>query len=226
MATTATDNSPAAELGDRSIGWIIAIASAAAVAMMAHHPMLTSSGMDGLVAETARKAQASRFVHGALIAVLGLLLFGFSEYSRRAGAPRPWLRAALLAYATGVAASIGAALINGFVVPGLSLRYAGAGADQLEFLRHSLRLCRHANQALADTGEAARALAVLLWSGVLLRSRRSVWLGVAGIAIGAAVLLAILSGALELDLRGEMLAVLAAAGWNVALAAQLLRGKL
>lgn len=210
---------------DPAIGSIIGIATLLAILMMAHHPTVSAHGMPEVVAEIARKAALDRYIHGGLIALLAALLFGFGEYSARAGMDRPLVRAALLAYAIGVAASIGAALINGIVAPELSLRYVGADAAALEQLRHLLRLCWRGNQALAGLGEIGRGLGVVLWSCALLRLRRNRVLAVFGLLAGGVPALAIAAGALRLDLHGAILALSAPAAWNLALAVQLLRGK-
>jgi hypothetical protein len=136
---------------------------------------------------------------------------------------RPLGRAALLAYGIGVAASMAAALVNGIIVPALASRYpdVAAAPGQLGSL---LRLCWSANQALADAGEVGRCVGVVLWSGLILRSRSGVALGVFGLVAGAVPALAILLGLLRLDLHGAMLALLVAAAWNLALAVRLVRG--
>lgn len=121
---------------------------------------------------------------------------------------------------------MGAALFEGFVAIDLGLRYADASAGELEYLRHSLRLFWYVNQALANTGEVARALAMTLWSCAILLTGRSRLLGIAGVLIGAATAAAILLGMLRLNVHGQMLALFAAIAWNLALAVQLLRGKL
>lgn len=214
------------ESSDRVIGWMIAIATALAILMMAHHPTIHTDAMADVIAEMARKAAINRFVHGSLIALIGVLLFAFSEYSRRRCRNTPLLRAALLAYAIGALASIGAGLINGFVSTELALRYADANADALEVLRHLLRLCWRFNQALAQLGEIGRGMAMVLWSIALLRAGNQRWLGGFGLIAGGVPVLAILSGMLPLDLHGALLALAAMSAWNLALAMQLIRNRL
>lgn len=220
-------NGPAPRMvcGDRTLAALIAAATLLAVAMMAHHPTAHADGMSELVAEIARKSALNGFVHGALIALLGVLLFAFAEFSARPGFDRPLTRAARLAFALGVAAAMVAALINGFVVDALAQRYADADAAALESLRHLLRLCWRVNQASAAAGEIARGVAIVLWSCALLRLGRSRMLGIAGLLLGGAPALLVLLGTLRLDLHGAMLALLAAAAWNLMLAIQLWRGR-
>lgn len=213
------------ELGDRTLGRLIGGATLLAIAIMAHHPTVAAHTMPNVVAEVAREAALNRFVHGAPITLLGVLLFAFREYSGRAGMDRPLVRAALLAYAIGVAASMGAALVSGLVAPAPVLGHAEAEPAALESLRPLLRLCWHANQALAKLGELGRGLGVVLWSLAMLRVRSNPVLGAFGVATGGLPGAALLLGALRLDLHGAMMALLAGAAWSLALATQLLRGR-
>src|SRR6188472_589789 len=120
-----------ANSNDKFAGILIAAASLLTVLMMAHHPVISSHDMAEAAAEIARKAFVDRFVHGTLIALICVLLFGFMEFSSRLGLTQRSVRAGLLAYAIGTAAMIGAALISGFVVADLGLNYAGANEADL-----------------------------------------------------------------------------------------------
>ncbi|MBN8740899.1 MAG: hypothetical protein BGP24_13800 [Lysobacterales bacterium 69-70] len=225
--TSNEDNGGAPQVicSDRTLAVLICAATVLAVALMAHHPTAHAQDAAGLVAELARKAALNRFVHGALIGLLALLLFAFTEFSARPGFSSPLARAARLAFATGAAASIVAALINGFVVTGLAARYAEADAAALDALRHLLRLCWQANQVFAALGEVARGLAVLVWSCALLQLGRSRLVGLTGLVLGGLPPALVLTGLLRLDLHGAMLALLATALWNLLLAVQLWRGR-
>lgn len=225
--TTKEDNgsAPRTVCSDRTLAVLITAATVLAVALMAHHPTAHAPDTAALVAEIARKAALNRFVHGALIGLLALLLFAFVEFSARPGFTGPLVRAARLAVIIGVAASITAALINGFIVTDLAARYADADAAALDALRHLLRLCWQANQMFAALGEIARGLAVLLWSCALLQLGRSRIVGLAGLLLGGLPAVLVLGGVLRLDVHGAMLALLATALWNLLLAAQLWRGR-
>ena len=83
------------------IGILIAAASLLAVLMMAHHPSVASQDIAEVAAEIARKAWIDRLVHGALIALICVLLFAFGDFSRRLGVQHASVRAALLVYAVG-----------------------------------------------------------------------------------------------------------------------------
>jgi hypothetical protein len=217
---------PRLRLSDRTLGALIGAATLLAILVMAHHPVASAGNLPDLVAGIARKAVLNGVVHGTLIALLGVLLFAFAEFSARPALDRPLARAALLAYAIGAGASMLAALINGVIVGALAQRYGDADAASLEHVRHLLRFCWQANQAFADTGEVARGIGIVLWSCALLRSRRGVGVGIAGLVLGGVPALLVATGLLQLDLHGAMLALLAAAAWNLAIAVQLVRGKI
>lgn len=225
MTNEDNGRAPRTVCSDRTLAALIAAATVLAVALMAHHPTAHAPDIAGLVAEIARKAALNRFVHGALIGLLALLLFAFLEFSARPGFTGPLVRAARLAVVIGVAASITAASINGFVVTDLAARYADADAAALDALRHLLRLCWQANQVFAALGEIARGLAVVLWSCALLQLGRSRLVGLAGLLLGGLPVVLVLAGALRLDVHGAMLALLATALWNLLLAVQLWRGR-
>ena len=223
-----TERSPSAlPFSDmRTAGAIIVAASLLALLMMAHHPSGSTRDMAVFVEQVARVGALNRVVHGALIALLAALLFGFAEFSRVFGAGRRLVRAALVAYAIGTAADIGAATINGFAVGRVAAHYAGADTAALEQLRALLHLGWAMNQSLADLGEVARAIAIVLWSLAILRTRTQLLLGASGVLVGGAIALALLGGWLTLDVHGMLLAVVCASAWNVALGVQLLRGRL
>ncbi len=223
-----TERSPSAlPFSDmRTAGAIIVAASLLALLMMAHHPSGSTRDMAVFVEQVARVGALNRVVHGALIALLAALLFGFAEFSRVFGAGRSLVSAALVAYAIGTAADIGAATINGFAVGRVAAHYAGADTAALEQLRALLHLGWAMNQSLADLGEVARAIAIVLWSLAILRTRTQLLLGASGVLVGGAIALALLGGWLTLDVHGMLLAVLCASAWNVALGVQLLRGRL
>src|SRR5215207_3767478 len=93
---------------DRVAGAVLLLAAAGAVLAMFHHPSSRHSGGLGGI------------VHGAMIGLLMLLAWGFLHFALRRGAWRPLMLGGLLAYAVSLFAHIGAATINGFVVPVLA----------------------------------------------------------------------------------------------------------
>ncbi len=168
-------------------------------------------------------AATDRIVHGAVIALMGTMLFGLSVFSLRRGLHRQAVVAALLAYAAGVSSMIGAALIDGFLVPAIAVHYAGAPPDAIRFVRDALTILAMAIQILTGFGVIAVSTAVVLWSADLVRTPgplRAV--GVIGIASAVtAVALLVFTGRLNPHNLGAI--VLVEAIWYIAIAVLLVR---
>lgn len=219
-------DTPASSFVDaRRAGAILVAASLLSLLIMSHHPSGSTRDMAVFVEQIGRIGALNSGVHGALIALLGVLLFGFAELVRVSGRGRALVRFALVAYAIGVGADIGAASINGFTIGRLASRYAGADATALEGLRQLMHLCWALNQALAGIGEVARAVAIAAFSAAILRDRGGAWLGASGLVVGIGIAAALMGGVLVLDVRGMLLSVLLGTAWTVALGVQLLRGR-
>ena len=85
--------------------------------------LLTTSGLQGfssapvqMFGDLAKSRMMDGLVHGAVIA----FLFGFAGFAARLGLNRAPALAALIAYGIGSLALIGAAIDDGFIVPGFS----------------------------------------------------------------------------------------------------------
>ena len=193
---------------DRIAGGAMIAAAALVVLAMAHHPSGAHSagGLAGLV-------------HGAMIVLLSLLAFGFAHFARRIGLDRPAVLAGLVAYAVSLFAHLGAATINGFVVPAL----AGRGVTD-----HGLFLLAwETNQALARLGVYATGAAYILW-GLELARRGGIerWLGAAGLAAGILPAALLASGAIRMDVAGALLVYALHVGWAALVGLLLVAGRL
>lgn len=180
---------------DRIAGGVLMLAALGIVAMMGHHP--SSFHAIGL----------GRFVHGAMIALVGVTAYGFAHLALRMGVEKPAVLAGLVAYGIGALGGIGAGTINGFVVTGLVAR----GVTD-----HNLLLFAwESNQALARIGVIASGVAFLLWSSDFVR--RPGWtsrgLGALGIVAGILPILLLWSGMLGMNLAGAILIYGIHAGW-------------
>ncbi|MDF7777750.1 hypothetical protein P1X14_21015 [Sphingomonas sp. AOB5] len=181
--------------GDRIAGGVLVLAALGIVVMMGHHP------------SSSHAVALGRFVHGALIALIGATLFGFVHLARGIGLDRPLALAGLVAYAIGAFGGIGAGTINGFVMTGLY---------EHGITNRELRLFAwEANQALAQLGVAASGAAFLLWSIEICRYPGWAARGLATLGIlGAVVPLVFLwSGLLSMNLSGAILVYGAHAAW-------------
>jgi len=195
---------------DRTAGAVLIVAAAGTVVAMGHHPSSAhSGGLGGLV-------------HGAMVALAAMLGFGFTQFARRRSLDRPAILAGLVAYAIGLFAHVAAATINGFVVPALAGRGAGAVGHDI-FL-----LAWESNQALARLGVFAAGAAFILWSIDLLRrgGRATRLVGGAGLVAGAAPAILIAAGLLTMDVAGAAAVYAAHAAWSILVGVQLARGEL
>jgi len=209
----------------RRAGIVLVAATVVSIVAMAHHPSVGSHDPGAAIAEIGTKATLSRLVHGVLIALMGLELYAFAVFAERLGARRDAVRIGFVAYAIGIGAMIGAALISGFVVTSLAAHYADAGADPSAFANLA-RLAMTGNQALAQLGTIAISAAILAWSIALLHDRAHRWLAIVGLAASMLPALALVAGVIRLDVTGMTLVVVAEAVWNVAAGFALIRGKL
>lgn len=201
-----TDRSEQAQ-ADRLAGAALVAAAAASVLAMAHHPSSAHGGPLGGI------------VHGAMIVLLALQVFGFTHFARRRGLARPANLAGLVAYGISLFGHVAAATINGFVVPAIAARGPGAVSHDI-FL-----FAWEANQAFAALGVYATGAAFLLWSLDLLR-RDAGWsrlIGLAGIAAGAVPAALLASGAIRLNVGGAFTVYAIHAAWAALVGFKLLR---
>lgn len=199
----ATDDAAA----NRVAGAVLAGAAIMTIVMMANHPTSAHAGPVGGI------------VHGMMILLLGLMSWGFANFALGLGARRGVVLAAIIAYAVSLFAHVGAATINGFVVPGMAARHV---------TNHDLyALTWEANQALARLGVMATGLAYVLWSiNLLRRGRAARLLGFAGLAAGSVPAALILGGVISMNVPGAILVYSLHAAWSVLVGAMLWRGGL
>jgi hypothetical protein len=183
------------------------MAAAGTVFGMAHHPTHASAGF------------MIQIVHGVLLTFAALTAFGFATFVAARGL-RPIVLAGTICYAFALFGHLGAAMIDGFVVPALAGRGANVGRDM--FL-----LTWEMNQAFAGLGVIAAGFAILLWSLDFLgrRSGETRAIGALGLAAGGAPAALLLSGAIGMNVTGAMLAYSAHAAWGAAVGVHLLREK-
>lgn len=192
----------------RLAGFVMIAAAALSVLAMGHHP--TGAHATGGVGD---------YVHGTMIIVVAALFFGFTCFAQRRGITRPAILAGLIAYAISLAAHIGAATINGAIVPALAAR----GHDALG---HDIALlCWEANQALARMGVYATGTAFLFWSADLLTHGRGQEriLAIAGLVAGIGPMVALAAGWVAMDVTGAFIVYVVHALWAVLVGIQLVR---
>jgi hypothetical protein len=215
------------EPSGRTAGVWIALASLLSVAFMAHHPTYGGKGLAEFVDRVQRGAVTNEVVHGALVALSGVLCCGFTFLASRLGMSSFAVRAGLVAYGTGFAAMAAAASASGFVVPQLVIHYNSPTPADLEAMRHLLGLVHAANQVCSRLGVVALSLAVVLWSASLVgRPGLPRAVGILGFVAGGLPVVALLSGHLRMNVHGVLAFLLAQTVWNLAVAALLIRNRL
>ena len=192
----------------RTAGFILCAAAFATVVAMAFHPSDAHAG--GL----------ANLVHASMIVLLSTMGWGFLQFSRARGAWNGWVSAGLAAYAVSVFGHLVAGTINGFVVPALVNPEAPVSHDIFRF-------AWQANQAFAKLGMVTGSAAYLLWSIDLWRGPGAdrVTAG-AGIAIGIAVQLLLLTRTVQLDVHGALLLYGLQALWAVMAGVAMIRGRI
>ncbi len=187
------------ELGQdmKAAGWILAATGALSILLMSQHP---SGNHEGVM---------TPLVHGGLQSVMIVQLAALLVIAR------PWgwtilVTTAVLFFAAGQVAAVGAATINGFIVPALG------GYDPGELGTGIGPLAWEANQALARLGVIAvgtgfALIAVRLWQ----ESRRP--LAIAGWIAGLVPALLLLTGQISMNLHGAIFAYVTQAAFIVAL---------
>jgi hypothetical protein len=207
----------------------VAILASAAVGLVAiaHHPTVgTARGAADVFGQIAALSAIDEVVHGVLIVLSGALLFGFAVFAQRRGLHRGSVLLGLIGYAVASGGIIGAALIDGFLVPALGSRYAGAPAQSMGTGLHLLGMAGTAIQILTKFAFVATAVAVLSWSAGLLRARGAVRAtGFAGI-VAAVVSVVTMVWAGQLNPHNLVVIVGVQSVWNVAIGVLLIRGDL
>ncbi len=156
-----------------------------------------------------RMRAVNTLVHGIAIACLPLLATGLAGLCA-------WLRWSATAslgfafYLLSSGCNLVAAMMSGFVAPRVLSASATADASLLHYT-HDI------NQAFATTAVVAAGTAFVLW-GVALHRRGKAWLAALGAGIGIAQVAGILSGLLQLDVTGILLATGLQATWLLPLA--------
>lgn len=173
--------------------------------------------------QIAQLSKLSAVVHGALIALMLLIVYGFVEFTTRRGINRPLVRAGAISYGFGVVAMVGAALVSGFVITGLAPLIPHGTVPELLIGRQMLVLCGVLNRSCADFAVVAMSVGIFCWSLDLCRdtgSRRAI--GVFGCFIGVLCALAMITGLVHLDVHGMIEVVFAQSAWNIGVAALLM----
>jgi len=211
---------------DRIYGATLAAASLLSIGFMLRHPSVGAKTLADALDEIVRKSATNGIVHGALIALTALVFFALLGLADRLGARRAPVRLGVVAAAVGTLTTVGAAIVNGFVVSGLAAYYAGKPQEG-DVARGLLTFCHLGNQALARVGVVAIFAAIAGMSlAMFRRSAGARIVAAVGLLAAATVAPAVAAGLLPLNVHGMLLVVAAQAAFNVATGVLLFRGRL
>jgi hypothetical protein len=211
----------------RTTGIVIGTGSILTVVFMAYHPTIHVHAADDFIAEINRVAFVNRIVHGVLIALVGVLVCGFSCLASRLGSSSGIVRAGLVAYIMGAIAMTTAATINGFVLADFVSVYESRSKESVQIMTHVVAYGSVANRICSSMGVLGMSSAVALWSISLIgRPGALRVIGLLGCVAGTGPVLAMLAGYLQMDVHGMLAFVLVQTLWSLAIAAQLIRGRI
>jgi hypothetical protein len=164
-------------------------------------------------------------VHALAVASLPLMFLGALALSHRLASLDRLAIAALVVYGFALAAVLVAAVVDGFVVPGLARQIMTTAPPASEGWRIALYYNGLLNQAFARVFLVASSTAIVLWSASILRSRAlAPGVGIYGLLVGPAVVIAVVSG-LRLDPHGAGSLILGQSLWFIAVGTLLWRLK-
>jgi hypothetical protein len=208
-------------------GAVLATATVLEILAMAHHPSVHTPDVAQAVHAISQLAPLGAWVHGVLQALLLIAAYGVSEFVLRRGLRRPLIRAGAIAYAVGVIAMLGAAMVSGFVIADLMRFTPHTTATDLQINAQLLVLCRVLNQSCANFGAVAMSAGIALWSTDLLRDTGAPrMIGFLGLAVSVAPAFALMFGLMHLDVPGMTAVIVLQAVWNVAVGIAMMRSRI
>jgi len=134
----------------RLAGISLIVAAVFEVFAMAHHPTITTPNIVDAIQQIRRARQLDGLVHGVLMALLLIVLYGLSEFILRRDVSRPAIRAGLIAYGSGVLFMLGAGTVSGFILPDVLSLTPHTSATDLDINLQVIFLCRALNQSCAN----------------------------------------------------------------------------
>jgi hypothetical protein len=112
----------------RTVGWLIGLSFAAALIAVSHHPIAHGHDPALVLADIRRQAVPDRWVHGSLAAIYTGLTVAMVYLAMGIGLRRPSAIVGLVAQGLALVFMCQAVLIDGFIVPTLADRCAGAAS--------------------------------------------------------------------------------------------------
>jgi hypothetical protein len=177
--------------------------------------ILHPSGHDLLApGDFARVALLNVLVHALAVASMPLAFLGALSLWRRLHSSSRLALSALVVYGFAMMAVTSAAAVDGFVVPGVVRELLEARPPEAEIWKALLHYSGRLNQAFALIFVFASSTAIVLWSVAIIREQRLArGLGLYGLLLGPLLVIAVVSGELQLGKHGFGIVVLGQATW-------------
>lgn len=207
-------------------GIVLIVSSLLALIAIAHHPVARSASRADIIPAVLHLASADAAVHAVVIALALALLFSLTMLSIGLGFGSPATVAAVIVYAAGTGALLGAAIVDGFVVPGIAEQYAHVTPQPLDVGLRLLGFCAVVIQAATKVGLIATSAGVLLWSVELVR-RSGALRAVGALGLVSALGVPAVTLATAAFDPSRLLAVLALQSvWYLAVGTMMVRGEI
>ena len=203
----------------RTYGIVIGVSTFLAIAFVAHHPVPTVNAGPGVLASIDQIRSMDHIIHGGLIVLLLALMTGFAGFADQVARARPAMRAGLIMYLTGCTGAIGAAVLDGFVIPDIARHFAAAPADEQKIAYDLIVLAGFSIQNLSKMAFILMSGGILTWAVTLLVTRSPMWTaGVVGLFAGGAPILLLIGTSLLLR-PSTLVGILCAQSiWNTCIA--------
>ena len=203
---------------DRASAVAIILGAVAFVVTMALHP--TGGDLDHIL----KIAPIVVGTHSLALASLALAVLGFLGLTVCLSEDKVFATAGMVAFAFGSIAAMCAAVLNGLALPTFVQYHAQSDAATLNIIRLILGYNHALNAAFARVFMVATAVAVVLWSIAIVRTRALPrWVGLVGSAAGVGALGMLLVGAIGVDVHDFGLFVFGYSAWAILIGLQLWR---
>jgi hypothetical protein len=225
MTASSPDPGGPARKPDSGVGLLLAGLAILMLVALAFHPQAHGHDAAGIVTSMNAQVLMDEVVHGSLAVVLGLLSTVMLLFGRKLG---PWRFPVLLGsvfYLGGAMLAVAAAVTDGFVLPAIVRRCAGASPVCAGDAMPLLRLSALQIEALTRVSFSAIALAVAAWSTALATTPGAPrWAWIAGLTSAALQLLALFAVPGRLNPHSLMLVTAGQMVWYLTVALLMARG--
>lgn len=212
---------------DRVAGTFLVASAVLTTVALAHHPAVGTRHQGDLVHALASGGPINGAFHAFMIVMILVLYIGLVGYARRRGVQSILVLGGLVVASSGLLAELGAALIDGFFIPGFGAHLARGNPASIGQGLQIIVAAALALQILAKCGLFATSAAIVLWSIDLFDGERAhVVLAIVGCAGGAVALVISSTVASTLNPHNAALAFAMQALWYGVAGAFMIRGQL